>query len=120
MITFLCKKEQYTKQSNDNMKGAGKGDRWVEQLVGVFLKSTSESYHLGSRRVQFTEERITMSDYLSRVIKAAPSNSIITHLIEKEGAGGDWRRRGTAFFTSPLLLCPGGSGFQDYRDYYSS
>lgn len=110
---FFCHKEQYTKQSNDNMKGAGKGERWVEQFVGVFLKSTSESYHPGSRRVQFTEERITMSDYLSRVIKAVPANSIITHLIENEG-GGDWRRRGTAFFTCYCALVDLPDGFRDY------
>lgn len=106
------------------------GTRWEARGVicgRVFLKSTSQNHRLGSRGAQFTEERITTPDYLSRVIKAVLPNSIITHLKENKRAkrGGVGEMEGEEgdkqLFSHPLCYCalvdlP--DGFQDFRDYY--
>lgn len=54
----------------------------------VFLKSTSESHRLGSRRAQFTEERITTPDYHGRVIKSALPNSVVIPIWKKTSVRG--------------------------------
>lgn len=124
--SFLFKK-QYTKQKNDSMKvgemGGGGGGMSGVICGWVCLKSTSGAHRLGSRMVQFTVERITTVDYLSRAIKSALPSSIITHLREEMSVRGEMGEEEEEQLSShPLCYCslmdlPDGS--QDFRDYYS-
>lgn len=102
MITIFSVKKKKSNTQNRKMttwKWLKWGMRW--ETSGVIcgrasLKSTSQNRCLGSRRVQFTEERITTTDYLSRVIKAVLPNSIITHLKKaslQRGAGARRKKR---------------------------
>lgn len=58
--------------------------RWVHVWGNLWesVSLTSESRCLGSPMAQFTAERITAPDHLSRVIKVVLPNSIITNVEE--------------------------------------
>lgn len=101
------------------------GNKWGNLRARVPQKHFTER-RLGRQRAQFTEERITTADYLSKVIKAALPNSTIAHVRESERARGDKRRRRRRssylqlIITSviwPRWICTIGS--LDFRHHYS-
>lgn len=84
--------------------GVEMGNEWGNLWESV-SQSTSENRRLGSRRAHFTQERITMPDYLSRVIKAVLPNSIITHLEENRQEEIEKEEEEEQLSSHPLCYC---------------
>lgn len=80
----------------------------------VFVKSSSESHRLGSPRTQFTEERITTSDYNCRLMELASWNSIITHLLKQGEEEDEQLSRLPLCYWALLDLTDASQDFGDY------